>query len=98
MTGDIPQKLGFAQTLVLPKSESPIPLGASGVFPKSRGEPGRWAARSVTDPMEGGCVTTRLDGARKLIEAHPKGFADGVNTGPEVDAFVRAALKEAKRL
>ena len=45
-----------------------------------------------------GCVTTRLEGARELIEAHPKGFADAVNASPEAEAFVRAALREINRL
>ena len=45
-----------------------------------------------------GCVTTRLEGARELIEAHPKGFADAVNASQEAEAFVRAALREINRL
>ena len=45
-----------------------------------------------------GCMTMRLEGARELIEAHPKGFADAVNASPEAETFVRAALKKINAL
>jgi len=39
-----------------------------------------------------GCVVTKLDTSRSLIETHPKGFKDAVNASPEARLFVKDAL------
>ena len=39
-----------------------------------------------------GCVITKLDTSRSLIETHPKGFKDAVNASPEARLFVKDAL------
>jgi len=38
-----------------------------------------------------GCVVTKLDTSRSLIETHPKGFKDAVNASPEARLFVKDA-------
>jgi len=40
-----------------------------------------------------GCVVTKLDSSRTLIEVHAKGFKDAVNASPESRLFVKDALR-----
>ena len=48
--------------------------------------------------LASGCLTAQLNGARELIEAHPKGFSDAVNAIAEAEAFVRTTLRKVNRL
>ena len=57
------------------------------------------ALRSLADSIEkalrstSGCVATKLDTTRTLIEVHAKGFKDAVNASPESRLFVKDALR-----
>jgi len=44
-----------------------------------------------TSILVSGCVVTKLDTSRSLIETHPKGFKDAVNASPEARLFVKDA-------
>lgn len=43
--------------------------------------------------LASGCVMTKLDTSRTLIEVHAKGFKDAVNASPESRLFVKDALR-----